>query len=415
MMAELRWCCGTFPVLMCPFITMKFRLGVINIAVLALLHVPGCVMHQAASPPRAAARTVVKAVASALPVAATIAASEAMPERNRELDGAVTAAVTTGCVLREAGWYPERPVPLRTSLGLVFGEVVNATRAELRVEPAPRLTVELHGVELVTAPTAADVPVYLREARRLGEVVQVGRYTALRLSTGAGQIRVTLPRDPRVQFEPGVSTSAQIHCVDIVLAPVRRGRVTEVEPQFNSFRCGNNRGAPAWEPGPVTLSAFAPIAIAATAGGPVIARVRPPRGTEGFAVDRLAGQTKISFRWPDGPFADAQFDGWVASSSILPLGVDEGGGSGQGIIWSGGASSDWHGCTHEQELWVDAGAGPELIGKILPRTKLRAIHKRLHYTEVELVGPSVHDEPSALRLKPGVRLFVTDAAASDCE
>jgi hypothetical protein len=367
------------------------------VSAVLLLTLSGCVKHHVIP----SAKTNVAAQSSlflptvALPMAPAVDAAAVTAMQASVPSPVLSEAPNPGCVLRQEGWYPEHPQQLRTPLGLPFGDVVGVFPMSLRLDPAPMLTLQVQGATLFTVPLAGEVPVHLRESRTFGEIVTVDHYTQLRWSAVAGKLLVALPRDERVQFEAGVVTAVQVACADIAL---------ESEPLRGSERrCDQS------------ISALRPISISASPGGPVIARVQLPAGTAAFIRQKDAWRSQVAFHLPDGPLADAQFEGWVESNCLslhcahaarLPSAMTS---------WRGPVMSDSHGCSREHELWVDAGAGPEVVGKVLPRTKLLNLRKRFEFTEVSILGRAVREARSRLSTKPGVHVLVSDAAAADCE
>lgn len=304
---------------------------------------------------------------------------------------ATSATRPSKWALLQEWWTTDTARVLRTPSGREFATLTQAIYLRLAPQGGPIAEAWTHGVLLNTTPRAGDLPVFARNGFAFAGVLHTGRATALEWTpTGDGRMRVAPPQDPRLRF-------------------MDRPHIEVAFAELSLMSGGS-------EPAVLdhTLAGRGPIALAAEAGGAAVVELRLRRAVDVTLLERSGRAAKIAWPIDDKALAGATVVGWVDGRLLTAKAAGTPVGSVERAELEGEVSMDWGGCLQEHALLVDVGGGSEVVGKILPGTRVRAGDRRGELVAVEIVGPSARYVPAPLQLRRGAQFLLSPDAATDC-
>jgi hypothetical protein len=300
------------------------------------------------------------------------------------------------CTMTNDDLRYEAPVVLRTPNGHVFAKLKYAKHASLVLGENPKFDIEAQGVLFTTVPQGSDVPVYVVSPRKVGELVTAGGGTALQWRVQGQTIHVRPADDPRVRPLVAAIDSAAVKCEDL-----------RIDPQaIRAPGCENSTG--------LQLTADAPLDLASTPAGPIVAQLILPAQTAVRLCARTSTDTQIGWHAYNGKLASAFVTGWVVTAALAARALPPSHGRLSGSHSTYSITSHWTGCTMQHPLWVNTGAGREPIGTVLAGTRLQRLREVSNMTAVTVVGPRAR-HGNEIQLREDAYFLVSAEAVKDCQ
>ncbi len=296
----------------------------------------------------------------------------------------------TGCLIKAPGWRSEIQRTLRLSTGQAFASLTEADSLTLTSHPSLELeTVTVfHAIRLKTIPRPSDFPVFSKGDLLFGSIASPGKGTPLTWAlsdTNHSQLRLGLPRDPRVQFET---------------APVIDAFCSSLQLQQGSS--GGDRGE--------LVKRARALSISGEAGGPPVAQIRIPKNSLVDRGEQVGSQVHLRWFLQGGPLDDTTIAGWVDADRLIDLK-----GTGTDILGRGGVgirSGDGHppGCISDKPLFVQVGHRQERVGEVVKGTDVDQVGT----SEVDGKVP-VRIHLHGLTLLGSARWLMKTSDAEDCQ
>jgi hypothetical protein len=314
------------------------------------------------------------------------------------LDSITRCAIAADAVT----WSPGLAV--RSPSGAAFGFLYTATDVRFAPEPTKTLLASASGVRLRLAPWPLDLPLYPRRSLLFAGVVRAGAATRLVWVPGSSgaTLTVKLPADDRVEWlRPAPLALAA--CTELALAPH--------PPSAQGAPAATTTATEAASLRSLDLSVAVP--IAASAGGPAIARLKAPYAQTVILLAEEGPFARVDWAPKGGELAGAHVIGWVARGSLgaprlgrMPR---------RGCVLSVGYSFDAPGCQHAHPLWLRAANGLEPIGTVLAQSRVRVTETFSPWVAVEVLAPVKDRASDRLWLDEGATFVMREADVGDCQ